>query len=331
MNDSNRRPVAVITGASAGLGRATARAFARHGWRIGLLARGAEGLAGATQDVRRFGGEPLELVADVADPQAVSAAADRVASAWGDIDVWINNAMATVIGAVEDIPPEEYRRVTEVTYLGVVHGTLAALAHMRRQGHGTIVQVGSALAYRSIPLQAPYCAAKAAARAFSDSLRSELDHEASPIKLTVVHMPGMNTPQFEWARLHVRTAPRPVAPVFDPRAGAEAVYRAALEAPRELWVGRSTVQAVLGQMAIPGLLDRFLGKKAWSGQMTGAPPQPDRRDNLFEPAGGDHGAHGPFSAEQRASVVAYNPTVIRAAGFLALAALTARALLGRRP
>lgn len=330
MNEAHRSPVVVITGASAGLGRATAKVFARNGWRVGLLARGQAGLAGAAEDVHRLGGEPMELAADVADAQAVAAAAERVASTWGGIDVWVNNAMATVIGAIDEIAPEEYRRVTEVTYLGVVHGTLAALNHMRRQGHGTIVQVGSALAYRSIPLQAPYCAAKAAARAFTDTLRAELEHEASPIRVTAVHMPGMNTPQFEWARLHVRRVPRPVAPVFDPEAAAESVFRAAIEAPRELWVGGSTVQAVLGQMAMPGILDRLLARKAWGGQMTGRSPPPDRPDNLYQPAEGDHGVHGPYGEEQRPSVVTYNPTVIRAVGLMTLAALAAQALLGRR-
>ena len=317
----------VITGASAGLGRAVARLFARRGWRVALLARGEDGLAGAARDVAELGGMPLAIPADVADPQAMHDAADRVAREWGGIDVWINNAMATVMGPIEEVTPDEFRRVTDVTYHGVVWGTQAALRHMRRQGRGTIVQVGSALAYRSIPLQAPYCAAKAAARAFTDSLRSELIHEGSPVRLTMVHMPGMNTPQFEWSRLKLDRVPQPVPPVFDPAAAAEAVVRAALEAPRELWVGGSTTQAILGQMVLPGFLDRLLSRKAWEGQMTGRRPI-GRRDNLFAPVPGDHGARGPYVPQSSRSLSVFDPATVRALGIAAGGVAVLGALAG---
>ena len=215
----------VVTGASAGVGRAVARAFAARGWTVALIARGHDGLEGARREVEEAGGKALVLPADVADARALEQAADRTVEAFGRIDVWVNNAMATIFAPAEQIRPEEYRRVTEVTYLGQVHGTLAALRHMRRQGGGTVVQVGSALAYRSIPLQSAYCAAKAAARGFTDSLRSELIHENSPIRLTMVHLPAVNTPQFDWARSRLPRRLQLVPPIHAAEISAKAIVR----------------------------------------------------------------------------------------------------------
>ena len=310
--------VVVVTGASAGIGRAAATAFAARRWAVALIARGQDGLEGARRDVEEAGGRALVLRLDVADAHAVEQAADRVVEAFGRIDVWVNNAMATIFARAEDIRPDEYKRVTEVTYLGQVHGTLAALRHMRRHGGGTIVQVGSALAYRSIPLQAAYCAAKAAARGFTDSLRSELIHDGSLVRLTMVHLPAVNTPQFDWARSRLPCRLQPVPPIHAPEAVAEAIVRAALETPRELWVGGPTVQAILGTMAAPGLLDGMMARRAWAGQMTGEPARP-RPDNLFEAPPGDPGARGRFGQRSRAQVGAVSETAARSA--LAAAAL----------
>ena len=309
---SSGRPVVVITGASAGVGRATAMAFASRGWAVGLIARGADGLEGARRDVEESGGAALVLPADVADANAISAAADSVAVRWGRIDVWVNNAATTVFAPAEAITPEEFRRVTEVAYLGQVHGTLAALRHMRKAGRGTIVQVGSALAYRSIPLQSAYCAAKAAVRGFTDSLRSELIHAGSAIRLTMVQLPAVNTPQFDWARSRLPRRLQPVPPIHEPAAVAEAIYRAALTAPRELWLGRPTMQAILGTMVAPGLLDRMVADRAWDGQMTAEPARP-RPDNLFEPLAGDFGAQGRFGDRSRRHVHAAGETSVRVA------------------
>jgi NAD(P)-dependent dehydrogenase (short-subunit alcohol dehydrogenase family) len=326
------RPAVVITGASAGIGRATAVAFARRGWAVGLLARGREGLKGALRDVEAGGGTALAQPTDVADANAVEKAADRVVQAFGRIDVWVNNAMATIFAPADAITPEEYRRVMEVTYLGQVHGTLAALRHMRRQGSGTIVQVGSALAYRSIPLQSAYCAAKAAVRGFTDSLRSELIHEASSIRLTMVHLPAVNTPQFDWARSRLPRRLQPVPPIHDPDVAADAIVRAALEAPREFWVGAPTAQAILGTMAAPGVLDRMMAERAWDGQMTSEPALP-RPDNLFAPLEGDRGARGRFTSVARSRAVTKPAGAIRgavaAAGLVLIAG--AVAIARRRP
>ncbi len=310
---SSKRRVVVITGASAGVGRATAIAFASRGWAVGLIARGVEGLAGARRDVEEAGGTALVLPADVADADAIFAAADAVAACWGRIDVWINNAMATIFAPVESVTPEEFRRVTEVTYLGQVHGTLAALRHMRKAGQGTIVQVGSALAYRSIPLQSAYCAAKAAVRGFTDSLRSELIREGSSIRLTMVQLPAVNTPQFDWARSRLPRRLQPVPPIHAPEAAAEAIYRGAIEAPRELWVGRPTMEAILGTMVAPSFLDRLLASRAWEGQMTGEPGDASRPDNLFEPVPGDRGAHGRFGDRSSPRVQSGSEAMVRGA------------------
>lgn len=286
--------VAVITGASAGIGRAIAREFARHGWRVALLARGVDGLAAAKAEVDALGGEALALPTDVADEAQVEAAAARIEAEWGAIDVWVNDAMATIFSEVMRISPQDFRRATDVTYLGAVWGTLAALRRMKPRGRGTIVQVGSALAYRSIPLQAPYCGAKAALRGFTDSVRCELAHDASPVHITMVQLSAFNTPQFEWGRTTLDKRPRPMGRIFQPEIAAQAAYWAATHRRREVWVGAPAVQAILGTKVFPGLLDRMLGRTAVDGQHTDEPLPPGRRDNLYEPVPGDHGAHGRF-------------------------------------
>lgn len=291
----------VITGASAGVGRATANAFARRGWRVGLLARGREGLDGAAEEVTRAGGTPLVLTADVADPEQVERAAERVERELGPIDVWVNNAMVTVFAPFADMTPEEFRRVTEVTYLGFVHGTMAALKRMRPRDHGTIVQVGSAVSYRGIPLQSAYSGAKFAIRGFTDALRCELIHERSRVRLSMVQLPSLNTPQFDWARARLVRLPQPIPPVYQPEVAAHAIIRAAQEAPREIWVARSAVQAIIGSVAAPGTLDRVLARRGYTDQMSHEAAEPGRPDNLFAPVAGA-AAHGRFggNAEKRA-------------------------------
>lgn len=326
---ADRATVAVVTGASAGIGRATAVAFARRGWRVALIARGQAGLEGARRDVEAAGGTALAIAADVADAAAVDAAAAQVRQHWGRIDVWVNNAMLSTFGPAWDVPAAEWARVTDATYLGAVHGTLAALRLMRTQRAGTIVQVGSALAYRSIPLQAPYCAAKAALRAFTDSLRSELHHAGSPVRLTMVHLPGVNTPQFGWTRTHMPTRHRPVGPVYQPQAAAEAIVKAALHAPRELWVGAPVLEAVLGTMLGPGLLDRLLARTAYEPQQARRATD-TRFDILDAPAATDHGIEGPFPHGARRRAHALNPAAVRATIAFGLLGSFAAALFARR-
>jgi len=302
----------VVTGASAGVGRATAIAFAQKGCNVALIARGRQGLEGAKRDVEAAGGQALVLPLDVSDVDAVFAAADQVARHWGHIDIWVNNAMVTIFAPVQDIKPEEFRRVTEVTYLGQVYGTMAALKHMRPRNQGTIVQVGSALSYRAIPLQSAYCGAKFAIRGFTDALRSELKHERSPIRLTMVQLPAVNTPQFDWARSRLPRNLQPVPPIFQPEAIASEIVRAALEAPRELWIGRSTIKAIFGNMLVPLLGDRILAHEGYSGQMTAELAPPDRRDNLFEPVPADPGTHGRFDGVASRHVMAFDAVRLRA-------------------
>jgi len=288
--------VAVVTGASGGIGRATAVAFGRRGWRVALLARGAEGLAGAQREVEQAGGEALIIPTDVADQSAVEAAAAQVEREWGAIDVWVNNAMATIFAPVMAVHPEDFKRATEVTYLGSVWGTLAALKHMMPRDRGVIVQVGSALAYRSIPLQAAYCGAKSAVRGFIDSVRCELIHERSNVRLTHVHLAAFNTPQFDWGRTTLRRKPMPVGKIFQPEVAAESIYRAAQHPRREVWVGWPAAQAILGQKVLPGYLDRRLAFEAWEGQLDNEPIPPGRVDNLYAPVREGRGAHGRFDA-----------------------------------
>ncbi len=292
-NDSNGTEVVVVTGASAGLGRAIAHAFADHGARVALIARNEAALQKAADEVRQRGGEAMVIVADVADAGAIDDAASQVEEAWGPIDIWVNDAMVSVFSPVREMAADEYRRVTDVTYLGYVHGTLAALKRMLPRDRGSIVQVGSALAYRSIPLQSAYCAAKHAIIGFTDSLRTELIHDGSRVHVTVVNMPALNTPQFGLVRSRLPRQAQPVPPIFDPEVGAQAVYWAAHRRHREVQVGAPTMLALLGQKLVPGFMDRYMAHNAWDGQMTSEPAR-ERPDNLFEPVPGDHGTHGAF-------------------------------------
>jgi NAD(P)-dependent dehydrogenase (short-subunit alcohol dehydrogenase family) len=260
--------VIAITGASAGVGRATARRFAREGARIGLIARGEERLHATAREVEELGGEALVLPLDVADADAVDDAASRIEESFGPLDVWVNNAMATIFAPVRETTPEEFRRATEVTYLGAVWGTMAALRRMHPRDHGTVVQVGSALAYRSIPLQAAYCGAKSGLRGFTESLRTELLHDGSRVHLTMVELPALNTPQFSWSRAKMPRHPQPVPPIFQPEVAGEAVYFAAAHRRRELVVGWPAVKAVYGEKVAPGLLDRYLARTGYDAQQT---------------------------------------------------------------
>jgi NAD(P)-dependent dehydrogenase (short-subunit alcohol dehydrogenase family) len=291
------RKIAVITGASAGVGRAIAVEFGKHGWRVALLARGVDGLEGARKDVERVGGEAMVVATDVADHAQVEAAAARVEREWGPIDVWVNDAMATIFCETLSISPEDFTRATEVTYLGTVWGTQAALRRMKPRNRGAIVQIGSALAYRSIPLQAPYCGAKSAIRGFTDSLRSELIHDKSRVHLTMVQLSAFNTPQFDWGRTCMGKQPKPLGKIFQPEVAARGVYWAATHRRRELWIGWPAVEAILGTRVIPGFLDRKLAFEAFDGQQSDQPIGPDRRDNLYHPVAGDHGAHGRFDSK----------------------------------
>ncbi len=309
--------VVVITGASAGVGRAIAQAFARRGARVALLARGREGLAGACKDVEAAGGRALVVPTDVAAADQVEAAAGAVEEEFGPIDIWINNAMASVFSPFKETTPEEFKRATEVTYLGTVYGTMAALKRMLPHDRGSIVQVGSALSYRSIPLQAPYCGAKHGIRGFTDSLRTELLHEGSKVHLTMVQLPALNTPQFGWSRTRLPRHPQPVPPIYQPEVAAEAVVWAAHNKRREVYVGASSVVTILGNKLAPWLADRYLARTGYADQQTGEPVDPDRPDNLFDPVPNDHGAHGIFDSQAHARSPQLWVTTHR--GWLALA------------
>jgi NAD(P)-dependent dehydrogenase (short-subunit alcohol dehydrogenase family) len=293
--------VIAVTGASAGVGRAVVRRFAHDGARLGLIARGRKRLEAAAAEVEDLGGEALVLPLDVADPVAVDRAADEIEARFGPLDVWVNNAMATVFAPVRDTTPEEFRRATEVTYLGTVWGTMAALARMQPRDRGTIIQVGSALVYRSIPLQAAYCGSKSAIRGFTESLRTELLHDGSNVHLTMVELPAQNTPQFRWSRAKMPRQPQPVPPIFQPELAAEAIAYAAEHRRRELVVGWPAMKAIYGEKFVPGLLDRYLARSGYDAQQTDEPLDTDRPGNLFEPVEGDFSAHGPFDdqAKQR--------------------------------
>lgn len=297
MPDSEHKTV-VITGASAGVGRALARRFAEDGARIGLIARGEERLEETAAEVRARGGEALVLPLDVADAEAVEDAASKVEQRFGPIDIWVNNAMVTVFSPVIKMTSDEYKRATEVTYLGTVNGTLSALRRMSERNHGTIVQVGSALAYRAVPLQSAYCAAKRAIVGFTDSLRTELLHEGSNIELVAVHLPAVNTPQFGWARNKTGHRARPIAPIFEPEVIADAIHHAAYNPRREYWLGWPTWKAILGQKFAPGLADRLVAKEAWGGQM-GSDPIGEQEGNLNSPSSSEYAARGRFSPEAR--------------------------------
>jgi NAD(P)-dependent dehydrogenase (short-subunit alcohol dehydrogenase family) len=332
--------VVVITGASAGVGRATAREFARRGDAVALLARNQDGLDAAAREVDAFGGRALAIPTDVADAAQVEAAAERVERELGPVDVWVNDAMASILAPIWEIEPDEFRRVTEVTYLGQVHGTMAALRRMRPRDRGAIVQVGSALAYRGIPLQTAYCGAKHAIRGFTDGVRAELRHTKSNVRITVVHLPALNTTQFGLVRTRMPRHPRPVAPVYQPEVAARAIVWASEHADRrELWVGGSTVATIVGSRVAPGRLgDRYLARTGFDSQQTDEPIDERRRetDYLFSPVPGDHGAHGEFGAEsKRRSLVLWaaehRPALTGGvAGALAAAGAAAAAQLARR-
>lgn len=291
--------VVVVTGGTAGVGRATARLFADRGDRVAVLARGRSRLQETEAELRATAGHGLGLAVDVADAEAVEAAASRVESELGPIDVWVNNAMTSVFAKVVDLTPAEIARVTDVTYLGAVHGTLSALRRMKARDRGVIIQVGSALAYRAIPAQAAYCGAKHALRGFTDSLRTELFAEKSSVVVTSIHLPAMNTPQFDWVRNKLGKRAQPVPPIFQPEVAAAAIVAAADDPSRETWVAGTTWATVLGNKAIPGLLDRYLGHQGIGSQLTDEDDDPERPDNLYEPVEGDYGAHGRFDSEAK--------------------------------
>ena len=297
----NRPPVVVITGASAGIGRATAHEFAKRGAKIGLLARNIDGLNGAKRQVEALGGEALCCVCDVSEPAQIRTAADEVEAAFGPIDVWINNAMVSFLAPLKEVTPEEYKRVTDVTYHGVVFGTMEALRRMRPRNLGSIVLVGSALAYRGIPLQTAYCGAKHAIQGFFDSLRAELIHEGSDIQLSMVQLPGVNTTQFKLARNKMPNKPRPMGKIYEPEVAARGIYYAATHEEREVFVGAPTFQTIWGNKLFPGLGDWVLGNNGVQGQQTDEPDDHQRKDYLFDAVPGDHGYKGGFGGKATSS------------------------------
>ena len=319
MKTANKPEIVVVTGASAGLGRAIVRAFAREGAHLGLIARGYDGLTGARSEVESMGSQAVICSADVADPEQLEAATDTIEKQLGPIDIWVNNAMASVFSPIKAMTAAEFKRVTEVTYLGYIYGTLAALKRMLPRDHGTIVQVGSALAYRGIPLQAAYCGAKHAVQGFMDSLRCELLHDQSKVRVTMVHMPALNTPQFRWVKSHLPRKAQPVPPIFQPEVGAAAVVWAARHPRRELYVGWPTVKAIVGNKLVPWLGDRYLARTGYQSQQTNAREDPERPHNLWEAVPGDHGAHGVF--DRRASDWSAHLWATTHRGWLTLAGL----------
>lgn len=327
----DRPEVVIITGASAGVGRAVAHEFARRGARIGLLARGTERLSATKREVQELGGEALEVPTDVANAQQVESAAAAVEDAFGPIDIWVNNAMTSVFGEFIDIEPDEYRRVTDVTYHGTVYGTMAALRRMVPRDRGIIVQVGSALAYRGIPLQAAYCGAKHAIQGMFDSLRSELLHRNANIHMTMVHLPAVNTPQFGWVRSKLPRKAQPVPPIFEPELAARAVVWAAYHRRRELYVGWPATQAIVGDKIAPGFADWVLSRSGYEDQMTDEPEDPDRPDNLFDPVPGDPGMRGSFEHASRDTSIQYGLSINRrwiAMGAMAAAGIALGLLSG---
>lgn len=287
----------VVTGGTAGIGRATAQEFARHGCNVAVLARGKDGLDATRRDIEELGGRALAIPTDVADWNAVEAAAEEIERHFGPVDIWVNNAFAGIFSRFMDVTPEEYQRVTDVTYLGQVNGTRAALKRMLPRDKGAIVLVGSALAYRGIPLQSAYCGAKHAIQGFIDSVRSELLHDKSNVTITMVQMPGVNTPQFDWIRARLPGQPRPVGKVYQPEVAARAIYFAAHDGRKEMLVGLPTVEAIWGNKVASSMLDDYLAATGFKAQQRPQPVAPDRKDNLFEPVPGDHGAHGSFDDE----------------------------------
>ena len=319
--------MAVVTGAGAGVGRAAAVAFAKAGYDVGLLSRGRERLQDAREEIEACGVRALTVPTDVADAGQVESAAEAVERELGPIEVWVNNAMATVFSEFKDIPPEEFVRATAVTYLGTVFGTRSALRRMMSRGRGVIVQVGSALAERSIPLQSPYCGAKHAIRGFTDSLRSELLHQGSRIHLTMVQMPALNTPQFDWGKSRMPRHPQPVPPIFQPELAADAILYAARHRRREIYVGFPTVKAIWANMLVPGLADLYLSRVGYDSQQTSEPAPPDRPSNLFEPVPGRQGAHGRFDPRAKRFSLQFWMTTHRLASAAILTAVVAGMLL----
>lgn len=311
----NRLPkTVVITGAAAGVGRACALRFAQAGASLGLIARDEKALQELSAELRQSGAGAVEYAAlDVSGAEAVEAAAKQFENKLGPVDIWLNDAMLTVFSPIHAISAAEFRRVTEVTYLGVVHGTMAALKLMRPRDSGHIINIGSALAYRGIPLQAAYCGAKHAIRGFSASLRSELEAEGSGIATSIIELPAMNTPQFDWARTHMARQPKPMGTIYQPEAAAEAVYQAALSRPREYWVGLSTALAIVGNMILPGFMDNFLARTAIRGQETDAPVGPARRDNLEAPITELHRTRGRFSGKSKSNALVLSGSWARVA------------------
>lgn len=331
MDEPNKTPeVVIVTGASAGVGRATAREFAGRGARVGLIARGGDGLEAARKEVEAAGGKALVLPTDVSDAEAVEAATQRVEDELGPIDVWVNDAIAVVFAPFTEITPEDFKRSTEVCYLGAVYGTKAALRRMIPRDRGTVVQVGSALSYRSIPLQSAYCGAKHAIRGFTDSVRTELLHEGSNVHLTMVQLPALNTPQFSISKAKLPRHPQPVPPIYQPEVAARAIHWAAHHRRRELYVGASAVAVIVGNKLFPGLADRYLARTGFDSQQTDEPVDKDRPNNLYEPVPGDHGAHGIFDSTSRVKSTqlwanTHRVWLAAAAGTLAGAGLTALA------
>lgn len=295
-SDELKEKVVVVTGASAGLGRALAREFAAHGAKLALLARGLDGLKAAVSEIETAGGQARAYPTDVSDPEQVETAAALIENEMGAIDIWVNNAMVSVFGPFQQMEDKDFKRVTEVTYLGQVYGTHAALKRMQPRNHGTIILVGSALAYRGIPLQSAYCGAKHGILGFFQSLRAELIHDKSNIRLSMVQLPAMNTTQFGFVKSYLPRKPRPMGRIFEPEVAARAIVRLAVHPKREAYVGYPTVQTILGNKFIPGLLDHYLASTGYDGQQTNQPADPKRKNNLYGPLRGDHGARGEFDA-----------------------------------
>ncbi|MCU1348207.1 MAG: fabG [Acidobacteria bacterium] len=327
----DKQEVVVITGASAGIGRATARLFGRRRAKVGLIARGIDGLEAAKREIEELGGEAIVLPLDVADHDAVEAAASKVEDAFGPIDIWINNAMLSVFSPIMEMTADDYRRVTDVTYHGYVWGTLAALRRMKPRDRGTIVQVGSALAYRGIPLQSAYCAAKHAVQGFHDSLRSELIHDGSNVRVVMVQMPAVNTPQFRWVKSRLPRKAQPVPPIFQPEMAADAILWSAYSDRREVNVGWPASKAIIGNNFFPGYADAYLARHGYDAQMVDEPEDPNRPNNLYAPVAGDHGAHGVFDAVAHTVSIEMELNKRRGwvlAAVLAAGAVVAKAVLG---